>query len=83
MEKVRVLQGCSIQEGGYWFAQGSVLMVANPDSFTRIVKDKDGRDTVEPCVELVEHEPVNVPVGLLPEPASPEFTHTPAQPVEE
>lgn len=66
MEKVRVLQGCSIEEGGIWYHQGAVLEVANASKHVRTVTDGDGKVSTLPCTEPVKDEKVNTPTGLVP-----------------
>jgi hypothetical protein len=79
MQKVRVLQGCSIHVAGIWHNQGTVLFVEDPAAFTRTTLDDKGRSQTRPCVELVEDgAEVNVPEGLLP--AAVEAAPTPNPP---
>jgi hypothetical protein len=54
MERVRVLQGCSILEGGVWFHQGAVLDVADPSKHYRTLTDGEGKVTILPCTEPAE-----------------------------
>ena len=69
MEKRRVLQGCSICEGGIWFHQGAVLLVADPNVHVRTVTDADGKTQTLPCTEPVTDQDTNTPAGITPAPA--------------
>ncbi len=53
MERVRVLQGCSILEGGIWHHQGAVLDVADASKHVRTLTDAKGKETLLPCTEPV------------------------------
>lgn len=85
MEKVRVLQGCSICEGGIWFNQGAVVLVADPSVHIRTVTDKDGKVTTLPCTEPAADSETNTPAGILPQAAKPakaeKAPEAPEQPV--
>lgn len=66
MQKVKVLQGCSICEGGIWYSQGAVLLVADAAIHFRMDDLGDGKVVKVPLVEIGSDEPVNTPEGLLP-----------------
>jgi len=87
MEKVRVLQGHSILEGGIWYNQGQVLMVKNHKEHVVTVRWGDKMEltkevlAVEPVGEDV---PVNVSQARLPkaeEAPAPPVPEAPAAPV--